>query len=340
LPHFKRLLHVAPNNNDHHPAIRCALGVGVPLLFLLAISRPDLSIFAVLGAFTAMYGRGERHRLRLIQQIRAGGLLFLAIGGGTLTSLVGASPAVVVLGTAVVAGVGHLASRLASLRTAGSLFFVFAYSAAAFTQHPAAFGVAVTTAGMSVLFSILVGTAGWLIPGHRTPWVAESLPGPSALDRPAIYAEAWLHVMAVALSGGIAIALGLGHGYWAMVSATVPLVGISASHGIVRGLQRIVGTMGGLVIAGILLGLPLVGWQVVIVIVVLQFLAELFVTRNYALGVLFVTPLALLMTEAASPTSAWVLVRDRGVETVIGASIGIACVASVRSLLTRAAAER
>ena len=63
-----------------------------------------------------------------------------------------------------------------------------------------------------------------------------------------------------------------------------------------------------------------------LVVIVLQFLVELFVTRHYALAQTFVTPLALLMTEMAVPENPWTLMTDRAIETVIGAGVGMALV--------------
>jgi uncharacterized membrane protein YccC len=55
-----------------------------------------------------------------------------------------------------------------------------------------------------------------------------------------------------------------------------------------------------------------------------QMSAELLVGRNYALALVFVTPLAILMVELASPQRPGVLLRDRILETIIGALCGIA----------------
>lgn len=43
---------IAPGNKDHHPALRCAVGVFVPLFTLVLLGRLDLAIFASFGAFT------------------------------------------------------------------------------------------------------------------------------------------------------------------------------------------------------------------------------------------------------------------------------------------------
>ena len=332
MKHVRGFFRIAPSNNDHHPATRCLIGVGVPLLTLLAIGRTDLAIFAVIGAFTGVYGRGQVHRPRFSQQWRAGVLLLAALTAGLMASHRGLTPEVIVACTAVVGALGFLATRFGRLGPDGSLFYVFAFSAIAFTQTPAPVLQALTTAVASVLLSLVVGVAGRALPGHLTLWVRQPRARLSPEERREAYLLTGMHVAAIAISGAIAIQVGFGHGYWAMIAATAALVGATAAHRVARGVHRIIGAFAGLVIAGFLLSLHLGTWQTILVVLVLQFFLELFVTRHYALAQTFVTPLALLMTEVARPTNPWTLMRDRGVETVIGASVGMAIVIFVHGV--------
>jgi uncharacterized membrane protein YccC len=107
--------------------------------------------------------------------------------------------------------------------------------------------------------------------------------------------------------------------------------------------QRIVGTCLGLVLlAGILLLQP-APWQTVLVIAACQFGAEMFIARQYLLAQIFVTPLALISTLLVAPSAPALLLRDRIVETIIGAAVGIAVVLAPtvwRRLHARVAALR
>lgn len=144
-------------------------------------------------------------------------------------------------------------------------------------------------------------------------------------------------MVAAGVAGSLATALGpvlgIQHNYWAMVAAVVPLVGHSTRYRVNRGLQRIIGTfLGLLVLAGVLWIHPPL-WVIVLIIAALQCTAELFIARQYVLAQIAVTPLALLSTvlamSASSPevhTSG--LVYDRIIETVIGAVVGMLCVAT------------
>jgi uncharacterized membrane protein YccC len=57
-----------------------------------------------------------------------------------------------------------------------------------------------------------------------------------------------------------------------------------------------------------------------------QFGAEMFIIRQYLLAQLFVTPLALISTLLVVPSPPDILLRDRIIETVTGAAVGIAVV--------------
>ncbi|MEV8593306.1 FUSC family protein [Streptomyces sp. NPDC052012] len=132
-------------------------------------------------------------------------------------------------------------------------------------------------------------------------------------------------VLGTGLAGGMALVLGLGHGYWAAVSAAAVLHSVNVRTAAQRAAQRTLGTVAGLLIAfGVLAARPDAA-TLVAVIVLLEFLLEYVVVRNYALGVVFVTPLALLLTDLAAPEDAGALVVDRALGSLLGIVIGLAC---------------
>ncbi|WSX31929.1 FUSC family protein [Streptomyces sp. NBC_00984] len=131
--------------------------------------------------------------------------------------------------------------------------------------------------------------------------------------------------LGTALAGWTALLLGLGHGYWAAISAAAVLHSVNVRTAAQRAVQRTLGTMAGLVPALGVLAVhpdPLV---LVLVIVLLEFLLEYVVARNYGLGVVFLTPLALLLTDLAAPSPAGTLVLDRVLGSVVGIVIALGC---------------
>jgi uncharacterized membrane protein YccC len=58
-------------------------------------------------------------------------------------------------------------------------------------------------------------------------------------------------------------------------------------------------------------------------IVIFQFITEMVIGYNYALGQVTVTPMALLMTYLASPATAVDMPVERVLDTLLGAALGI-----------------
>ena len=207
---------------------------------------------------------------------------------------------------------------------AGPLFLVFSFAACASLStdgRDVALGALV--AGTSAAFALLVaGRVGSCAAGGgRRPPRAPA--APSVVRRGGAPARGPQRVR-VLVAGLVATASGIGHPYWAMVSAAVPLAARDLLPQVVRGLHRIIGTAVGLVVAAALLALGLGDLALILVVVALQATAELLVGRNYALALVAITPLALLMVHLAAPVPAAVLLADRGVETVIGVWVGLA----------------
>ncbi|WP_327365936.1 FUSC family protein [Streptomyces sp. NBC_01217] len=132
-------------------------------------------------------------------------------------------------------------------------------------------------------------------------------------------------VLGTGLAGGAALLLGLGHGYWAAISAAAVLHSINVRTAAQRAVQRTLGTVAGLMLAlGVLAARP-DPVVLVLVIVLLEFLLEYVVARNYGLGVVFLTPLALLLSELATPSPAGALVQDRALSSALGIVIALGC---------------
>lgn len=320
---------MAPAHNDHHPAVRTAIGVGVPLLTLVLVGRIDLAIFASFGAFTGIYGRNEPHRERLGHQAKAGALLLLVIFAGTLCSRAGIDTWGIVIGTTIVAGAGTLATGFGRLKPAGSLFHMFAFAAIASVPGQPPIWQAMLTAAATVVFSLIVGQIAQVLPSPRTPWVKPVRAPFDHSGRQAIWLEAAQYTVAAGLAGSLATLMGIGHNYWAMVAAVVPLAGPTVSHRLGRGVNRILGTSVGLGLTLLILLLGLPPWMMVLVIALMQFLAENFIARQYAIAQIFVTPLALMSTELAHPSSPGPLIQDRALETLIGAAVGVGVMLSM-----------
>ncbi|QIX28811.1 FUSC family protein [Nocardioides sp. JQ2195] len=315
---------MGPHNGAHRVAFRAGVSVAVPLLLLLALDRVDWSIYAAFGAFTSLYGRNHVGLSRTQMQVTLGVLLTGSVGLGAwvATSHERAWLAVPVAG--LVAAIGSWFSEVQDWHPPGTLFLIFGFAAVA--SIPADVGdipVALAVAAGSATFSVLVGSLGaaWrhVRAGHPRRQTGRRRIVWSATARRHIARN----VAGVLVAGGLATAMGVGHPYWAMVSAVVPLTVRDLLPQVVRGVQRVVGTALGLVLAAVLLSLDLPSLALILLVVLLQVGAELLVGRNYALALIVITPLALLMVHIVAPTPTGTLLLDRGVETLVGAVIGV-----------------
>lgn len=137
------------------------------------------------------------------------------------------------------------------------------------------------------------------------------------------------------VAGAVATGFGIGHPYWATVAAVAPLAARGRSAQLVRAAHRIAGTLGGLLVAALVLAPGFGPYPAVAILAVLQIAAELVVGRNYGVAMLFITPLALLMNQVAAPRPMADLLWDRGLETVIGGAIACLIIILTHSLTTR-----
>lgn len=148
----------------------------------------------------------------------------------------------------------------------------------------------------------------------------------SAAPRASVGAVAWEMAVTVGIGSLLAGTAGLlllgTHWYWAMVGAVAALSGAHVTARLVRGAQRLVGTILGVAVAAGLLALNLPPLATIAIAIVCQADAEMFVGRNYGIAMIFITPLALLMVHLAVPADPVILLRDRMLDTIIGVVIG------------------
>ncbi|WKK24745.1 FUSC family protein [Streptomyces olivoreticuli] len=170
-------------------------------------------------------------------------------------------------------------------------------------------------------------TGGGEAPGGRPPG------GPTALDRlrpgsPLLLLGARVLAGCV-LAGWASAAVGIGHPYWAVVTAASVFQANSALSW-QRAVQRVLGNLLGLLLFTALLPVARTGPLAMVALsVALQFGAEALITRNYWLATVCVTPMSLLLGEFAGSHPARPLVGDRWADTLVGAAVALLACALV-----------
>ncbi|WP_226026229.1 FUSC family protein [Streptomyces hyderabadensis] len=145
-------------------------------------------------------------------------------------------------------------------------------------------------------------------------------------DRVAVLAVPALRMaLGTAAAGGLAVLLGLQHGYWAAISAAAVLHSVNLRTTAQRALQRTIGTVLGVLLALAILAMHPTPVVLAAVVVLMEFLLEYIVVRNYGLGVVFITPIALLLSDLAEPAPAGELVSHRLLGSLLGIVVGLLC---------------
>ncbi|MET9662658.1 FUSC family protein, partial [Streptomyces sp. NPDC006510] len=126
-----------------------------------------------------------------------------------------------------------------------------------------------------------------------------------------------------ALAGYASQAVGVGRPYWAIVTAA-SLFQANVTLSWNRALQRTLGNLLGVLVFAAVLPVSRTGPLALIgFCLFFGFAAEALITRNYWLGSVAVTPMALLVLEFGGTHPAGELIGDRVLDTVIGAGAGL-----------------
>lgn len=111
-------------------------------------------------------------------------------------------------------------------------------------------------------------------------------------------------------TGVIGVALGLNRPDWGVISALLILQnGPEKIPGTIRGTHRVLGSILGLGLFALFYLFGVEGWTLLAALAICQFFAEIMVVKNYALCVIFSTPLALLMGGISEPLGDLVVSR-------------------------------
>lgn len=319
LHHLKQLLALKKATRPWHVPFMASVCVGIPALLGAYFGRLDLGVIGCLGAMVFLYIRPTSipHRLATMVVCSFGFSVCFALGLS-----VGFSP---YLGAGVLAFVALLAAfitRLYAMPPPASFFFILItvmgitlpFDLAALPMRVGLITLGGILSCLMVFFYSL-----WAI--HRVPVI---IPERQQEQRVAVLVmEATVIGIFVGGSYLVALLLGLNNPYWVPISAAAVMQGVSFRMVWQRKIHRIVGTIIGMSLAWGIFKLPLNAWAMVGVIVMLNFLIEFLVVRNYGLAVIFITPLTVLFAEV-SPVkiNPDVLLAARLFDIILGSFIG------------------
>lgn len=312
---------VGPHAGAHRVAPRAGTCLAGPLLVLYLIGRIDLAIYASFGAFAGIYGRNDSYAQRIYMQATAGFSIVAAMVIGTLVSYLETPEILRIVAVALIAGIMTVLAYCLAWKPTGSLFMVFGSGACATIPATGTSFLHVTVvAGGAVLFSLCVTGVLALL---KVPPRYLFMPPTIAPVQKRFVVNATLTFSASLIAGWLGLLLFETHWYWAMVAAIAVLVGQNIHVRLTRGLQRFLGTVVGVVLAAGIMWIDLPIVVVLAIAIFCQGFIEMIVLRNYAAAMIFITVIALLMVNIASPVAQETLMFNRIMETLVGVIVGM-----------------
>lgn len=321
-------------------SVAAGLAVGLPLMVAAYYGELALGALGAMGALVILHipPSAPTVPVRRLVGCAAGVAVSPALG-----ELVTAWPPLTLpLFGLLIAAIVAL-TRASSLPPPGHTFFILgACSGAAEGFHP--------TLIPYVLAAPAAGAAGAVAIGliARTLWAGQAEPSQPTLAtaRPAPTAravgiEALVFGFFAMLSLAIAQGLGLDRPYWVPISCVAVMRGISLQAVLNRNIQRVGGTLIGVVLTLFLLVSHPSPAMVIGILMLLVMSVHRTMGQNYAITVLLATPASLMLTELASLDSLpdLDLLITRVQDIALGSVIGVFGGAVLHGSRTRPAAH-
>ncbi len=304
---------------------QAAISVSLAAIALHFSPWPSMAGFAALGGMAALFGRFASPTKRRTVVFTAGCMLTAPVAVLSGFALLGLSPVSMLLLLSIVAGLLAAVAHRTQVGAPGAVIFVFAASAA----------ISPITTELQWLERVLSTSCGALIAiavcalTDRMRDLDVHLPatphGAKPSSNPGYAPTQTIRVaICAAISSLTAYALGWSHPAWAAIGAIAILQGIHLPGTIHRAWQRTLGTIVGAFFAWAILSAHPDFWQILLIVAVLQFITEIIIGYNYALGQMAITPMALLMTALGGYAGATDMAVSRIYDTALGALVGIA----------------
>jgi hypothetical protein len=298
-----------------------ALASGLPLLIGAYFDHMDYGLVSSLGGLVFLYLPSTPLYHRMVSVMACAFGMAACYTLGLMSHLF---PPLMVPVLTFIAILVTMVCRFYDIGPPSSLFFIMAasigaYSPVALLQLPLMVGLFT----MGCLLACLIGFfySLYMLRSHAPREIAP-LPPPT-FDF--VVFDAVVIGAFVGISLAAAQALHLQKGYWVPVSCLAVIQGASMRAVWNKQLQRVLGTSIGLLVSWGLLLLQLDKWSISLAMMAMTFVIELTVVRHYAFAAVFITPLTILLAEAATlgHGSASALIQARFFDTVLGCLIGL-----------------
>ena len=335
---YRHLTAVNSSDRRWQMPFAAALSSGLPLLVGAWFGHMDYGLISSLGGLVFLYlpETPMHHRMGVMM-----GCTFAMIAAYTLGLAGHLLPALTALMLTVTALLVTMVCRYYHMGPPGSFFFIMAAAIAA--NSPGNVLDVPLKVGLLALGSLLASLIAFTYSlAMRRTQAPRPIPPRQEPTVDGVITDALFIAVFVGLAQGIAQALAMHQPYWVPVSCLAVMQGMTLRAVWTKQIHRLVGTVGGLFLAWGLMLLPLNDWTLSLVMIGLAFMIEILVVRHYALAAIFITPLTILLVEAATfgQIPAGTLIAARFWDTALGCLVGLIGGACLHSPRLRAALGR
>lgn len=316
------LVAIQPSDRPWQLPLAAALASGGPIAAGAAVGEIHAGAIGPIAGLAALYLPATPLRQRIPLIIACATAMWASFAAGLAAA--GSSAGAIGV-TALVAIAAMWFCKVNRLLPPGPLFMVMAAAIAAFLpvgREPAGGALGYFAAGCLWACAVAVG--------YSLAIVRLRVPVPMApvspAERRSAAGDALLAGLFVALSLLVATMLALDKPYWVPVSCLAVMQGLTLRASWTRNVHRIVGTAIGLCLTALILPWTTSPWAAAATVLVLTWLIETAVVRNYAFAAMFITPLTIILAESSAAGQANLadLMSARLIDTAIGALIGLA----------------
>lgn len=310
-----------------HMPLMVAIAVSFPVFLGAWLDQLAIGLLASLGSMVVLNLPYEGSFFFRMAQVLACSFGFVAsFAMGLIAHLV---PVLVLPLVFVVTFWVTLFSRYFRLGPPGGLFILMATSIAVFMPiQPNELPYYTGLVALGCLFSGVIACV-------YTIFIFLNKPSVAPLEfhyQPAQFADSVVIAATSTVSLAVALEINMPRPYWVLVGCYVVISGMSFLSMWHKQVQRIVGTTTGMGVAWLIFMLQPDPWGVAALLLVLIFLIETVIVRNYVLAATFITPLTILIAEYSHPDVDAVAILSQDVmgiisarfwDTVLGCVIGI-----------------
>lgn len=318
---FQYLIEIKKTERKWHFPFLAALCIGSPLLLGWFLGKPNFGSLSSLGALTILYFTQAPISQRMIHlAVCSFGMIF----SFAVSLCLGFNVYFGALALGIVAFLSHFITSYFKIPPPGNFFFIMVAAMASNFQFdmeiiPTRIGLfamgAILSCSFAFIYSVFVEKSAVINIPRRT----------FRKKRYTKFVESGIIAVFMFLTLIVGHLLKFQNTYWISISTIAIIQGRNFEHVRQRNLHRIIGTFVGLGLAWFILYFDPEKIIMIFIIMILQFIVELMIVRNYGFAVVFLTPLTILLVETGSHVHHNVtqLMEARLIDTVIGSLIGL-----------------